>query len=188
MAVGRNLTHLQVANVETVLSWIDIPGVNTFDGGMSADSEDIPGDGTIYTVAYNIQTGEIELMFIDDKAGARAVLEGGVLSTDATDTNVTTRYAVPRVYVPPANSFSSLVPNVDKVHDPDIWGTRETIQVGYATPVMKAKGQDTTGELSTTVKIATPATGSPILIDYLAAEPAMTNGTMAVDLTATVTP
>lgn len=183
MAVIYNQRHAQAALQGTTPTYVDIPGLVSTEPEISSDSEDIMADGTVYAVAWGILTAECELTFIDDVGAVRALLNGGTVTTSGTGATAITRYEAPAAFLPPPIILSEYSPNIDRAHSPAIAGVRTTFPNASAGPIAKSGGQESTAELTSTIKFAATATGgSPMIVEYLASEPTFTNGVMPVNL------
>ena len=187
MGVVYNQTHVQAGLQATTPTYVDIPGAVSNEPQMSADPEDILGDGGVYAVAWGIMTAESELTFVDDVGAVRALLNGGTVSTSGTGATAITRYEAPAVFNPPGIILVDYAPNIDKVHRPTVAGIRTTLPNATAGPISKSGGQESTAELTSTIKFAPTASGgAPMIIEYLASEPAFTGGVIPTNLTAPV--
>ncbi len=86
-------------------------------------------------------------------------------------------------FLPPAIIVSDYAPNIDRVHSPAVAGIRTTLPNASAGPISKSGGQESTGELTSTIKFAPTKTGgAPMIIEYLESEPTFTGGVMPVNL------
>lgn len=184
MGVVYNQTHAQAA-LQSDEVFVDIAGLVSTEPELSSDPEDILADGVVYAVAWGVLTAESELTFIDDRGEVRSLLNGGTLSTSGIAPNTITRYEAPAVFLPPAIVFVEYAPNIDRVHSPGVAGIRTTLPNASAGPIMKAGGQESTSELTSTLKFAPTADGgSPMIIEYLSTEPVFTGGVIPTNLTA----
>lgn len=183
MAVGRNLSHVQAAAVETTPTWVDIPGVLTWDPSITTDTEAVQADGTTYYTAYAAPAGEGDLVFIDFDPDVVALLNGGTVSTSGTAPNTITRYEQPADYTAPAFSLSDWVPNVDQFHDTSA-GMRTTAPNVTATPVSRSSGQDTTFEWTATTSFAADQNGVLLIYEVLETAPVFTGSVIPVNLEA----
>lgn len=187
MGVIYNQTHAQAARQGATPTYVDIPGFVSSEPEISSDSEDIMADGTVYAVAWGILTAESEITFIDDRAAVRALLNGGTVSTSGTGATAITRYEAPATFLPPPIILSDYASNIDRSHSPDVAGIRTTLPNASAGPIAKSGGQESTAELTSTIKFAPTANGgAPMIIEYLASEPTFTAGVMPVNLVAPV--
>lgn len=143
MAVGYSLHHLQGAPVEASPTWIDIPGITTWEPSITADSTPVKADGQTYVTAYASPEGSGNLTFIDANLGVFALLNGGTVSSSGTGPTEIERYEQPGQYVPVPFSLSDWVPNIDRGHDPDVAGMRTTVPNATAAPVTRTSGQET---------------------------------------------
>jgi len=183
MGVVYNQTHVQAGLQATTPTYVDIPGMVSNEPEISSDPEDIMADGTVYAVAWGILTAESELTFVDDRGSVRALLNGGVTSTSGVTPNIITRYEAPAVFLPPPIILSDYAPNIDRVHSPAVAGIRTTLPNASAGPISKSGGQESTGELTSTIKFAPTANGgAPMIIEYLESAPTFTGGVMPVNL------
>lgn len=178
MAVGRNLSHVQAAAVEETPTWLDIPGVITWDPSITTDTEPVQADGTTYYTAYSAPAGEGDLTFIDFDENVVALINGGTVSSSGTTPNVIDRYEQPGDYTAPAFSLCDWVPNVDQFHD-DRAGMRTTAPNCTATPVSRSSGQDTTFEWTATTSFAADANGVLLIYELLETAPTFSNGIMS---------
>lgn len=183
MGVIYNQTHAQAALQATTPTHVDIPGFVSSEPEMSSDPEDIMADGTVYAVAWGILTAESEITWIDDLPAVRALLNGGTVSTSGTTPNIVTRYEAAAIFLPPPIILSDYAPNIDRAHSPAVAGIRTTLPNASAGPISKSGGQESTAELTSTIKFAPTATGgAPMIIEYLESAPTFTGGVMPVTL------
>lgn len=153
MAVGRNLAHVEIAAVGASPTYVNVPGVLTWDPSISTDTDPVQADGTTYYTAYSAPVGEGDLTFIDFDEDVVALLNGGTVSTSGVTPDVIDRYEQPGTYSAPAFITSDWVPNADTFHDARA-GMRTTAPNCTATVVSRSSGQDSTFEWSCTVNFA----------------------------------
>lgn len=185
MGVIYNQTHAQAALQGASPTFVDIAGFVSSEPELSSDPEDIMADGTVYAVAWGILTAESEITFVDDRGAVRSMLNGGTVSTSGTGATAITRYEAPAQFLPPPIILSDYAPNIDRTHSPDVAGIRTTLPNASAGPIAKSGGQESTSELTSTIKFASTATGgAPMIIEYLASDPTFTGGVMPTNLVA----
>jgi hypothetical protein len=148
--IGRNLAHVQVAATGGTPTWLDVPGVLTWDPQITTDTEPVQADGTTYYTSYAAPTGEGDLTFIDFDEDVVALINGGTVSTSGTTPDVIDRYEQPGTYAAPSFSAADWVPNADTFHDSRA-GMSTIAPNCTATVVSRSSGQDTTFEWSCTV-------------------------------------
>lgn len=177
MAVGYNLTHLQVAAKQAVPTYIDVPGAMSWEPAITADTEEIRADGAVYTTAYSAPSGEGDLTFIDMKSNVVVVINGGVVSTSGTAPNTITRYEQQGTYVPPAFIIADWVPNIDRGHDPNVAGMRTSVPNATSAPVTRTSGQETAFEWTAATRFTAASTTAPMIIyEWLETAPTFTGG------------
>lgn len=181
MAVGRNLVHLQVAPTGASPTYLDVPGVMTWDPTINTDTEAVQADGSTYYTAYSAPEGEGDMVFIDFDPDVVAILNGGSIALTGTTPNQVRRYTQTGTYTAPSFIIADWVPNADKFHD--TWAGIRTIAPNVtATPVSRASGQDTTFEWTCSTSFKADGTNRLLMYELLESDPAMTGGLMAVTL------
>ena len=181
MAVGRNLAHVQVAAVAAEPTWLDVPGILTWDPSISTDTEPVQADGQTYYTAYAAPSGEGDFVFIDFNEDVVAVINGGTVSSSGTTPDVIDRYEQPGTYTAPPFATSDWVPNVDQFHD-DRAGMRTTAPNCTATPVSRSSGQDTTFEWTATTSFSADENDVMLIYELLETAPTFTAGVIPVNL------
>lgn len=177
MAVGRNLTHVEVAAIDESPTWVNVPGVLTWDPSISTDTDPVQADGSTYYTAYSAPTGEGDLSFIDFDEDVVALLNGGTVSTSGTTPDVIDRYEQPGSYAAPAFSMADWVPNADTFHD-ERAGMRTIAPNATATVVSRSSGQDTTFEWSCTVNFSADDNDVMLVYELLETAPVISSGVM----------
>lgn len=189
MAVGYSLHHVQAASLgEDPLVWVDVPGAVNWEPSVSADTENIMADGVVYAQPRGNRVGEGDLTWIDDILALRAMFNGGEVSTSGTTPQVIERYEMFGESVAPPFALSDWVPNVDKIHDPTVAGTRTTAPSVTAGPVTRTSGQESTQELTAATSFLQDANGVMEIVEKLESSPVFTDGVMPVNMTAPTTP
>lgn len=177
MAVGRNLTHVEVAAVGASPTWINVPGVLTWDPSISTDTEPVQADGSTYYTAYAAPSGEGDLTFIDFDENVVALINGGTVSTSGVTPDVIDRYEQPGSYTAPAFMMADWVPNADTFHDARA-GMRTIVGNATATPVSRSSGQDSQFEWTAATSFAADANGNLIVYELMETSPVLTSGVM----------
>lgn len=182
MAVGRNLSHVQVGAVGASPTYLDVPGILTWDPTITTDTEPVQADGSTYYTAYSAPSGEGDFAFIDFDENVVAAINGGTVSSSGATPNVIDRYEQPGTYTAPPFITSDWVPNVDQFHDARA-GMRTTAPNCTATPVSRSSGQDTTFEWTASTSFAADDNDVMLIYELLETEPVFTAGVMPVNVT-----
>jgi hypothetical protein len=183
MAVGRNLSHVQVGAVGASPTYLDVPGILTWDPTISTDTEPVQADGTTYFTSYAAPAGEGDFTFIDFDENVVAVINGGTVSSSGVTPNVIDRYEQPGTYAAPPFITSDWVPNADQFHDTRA-GMRTTAPNCTATPVSRSSGQDTTFEWTASTSFSPDENDVMLIYELLETGPVFTAGVMPVNVEA----
>lgn len=177
MAVGYSLNHVQAADIAAAApyTWVDIPGVITWEPTVETDSEDVLADGSVYVTAYGNPVGSGDLTWVQDILAIRALLNGGTVSTSGVAPNTIERYELPGTYTPVPFALSDWVPNIDKFRDTMV-GTRTTAPNCTAGVISRSSGQESLQELTTATKMTQDANNVMLIVEKLEDEPTFTGG------------